>query len=223
MSEMREKLGELVEKRLLELEMSHQELADLLGVRRQMISQYIAGSWPRPEKLKKLLNILDIPPSSIDPSLGSIKEVDSAVDTESIPSIRLSEYLSKRGGAKNMFRTKEDSFQNRVRVPQSMKHCFAIEMTDNSMAPRYLAGDELIIDPNQEPRNGCRVLAVVRNGSAVVREYIDRGIDRSGFRVYDLSTPNPDYVTETINSSNPATIEGVVVESRRKEFPTKGH
>ena len=155
----------------------------------------------------------------IDPLLGSVTRVDTSTEVHSIPIYRLETFVSERRGTGNMLRTLEGETSETLSVVPARRKCIAVKMTDDSMAPVYHAGDVLIVDPKAEPRDKCRVLVSFGDDAAIVRQYNFRGIDRKGSTVYDLSTPNPDHITVTVNSDNPGKLEGVVIERRTEEFP----
>lgn len=85
---------------------------------------------------------------------------------------------------------------------------------DDSMAPDFKAGEALIVDPDREPTPGDYVVAEVR-GASILRKYRDRGTDSAGSR-FELVPLNPDYASLFVDSENPGTLAGVVVEHRRR-------
>jgi len=214
-------IGEIIKGRRAELRISQQRLADELGVTRQMIGLYEKGSRPGREITFKLAKILQLDVGVFDPLLAPVAPVDTSTEVHSIPIYRLGTYFSERRGSGNMLRTSDTLEVARgeaLSVVAARRKCIAVKMTDDSMFPIYEAGDTLIIDPLAEPRDKCRVLVSFGEETAIVRQYNFRGVDRKGSKVFDLSTPNPDHVTVTVNSENPGKVEGVVIERRTVEY-----
>lgn len=218
MSKRREEIGRIILSQRVKLGISQARLASLVGVSRQMIQQYEKGSQPDPDKQQVLADALQLSVSIFDPLLSAVARIDSATEYYSIPVYELETYVHERRGSENMLGTLEGTDREVLQVDVARHKCFAVRMTDDSMSPLYERGDVLLINPALEPRDACRVLASFADERAIVRTYTFRGVDRKGSSVFDLSTPNPDHVTVTVNSENPAKIEGVVVERRTTEF-----
>lgn len=53
-------------------------------------------------------------------------------------------------------------------VLHNAQDAFAVELTDQQFAPVYRAGDVLVVKPEQQPRRGDRVLAVLESGQGVM-------------------------------------------------------
>jgi SOS-response transcriptional repressor LexA len=92
---------------------------------------------------------------------------------------------------------------------------FALEIEGDSMAPDYLEGDLVIVEPEWTPRPGECVAA--RNGKqeATFKKYRQRGIDSAGNDIFELVPINPDYPTVRSDETS-LTIIGVMAEHRRK-------
>ena len=212
-------IGELIKERRRTLGISQETLAKELGVTRQMVGLYEKGAQPSRAVAFKLAERLQLDVGVFDPLLAPVARVDTSIEVHSIPIYRLGTFLSERRGTGNMLGTSEGESSEALSVAPARRKCIAVRMTDDSMSPIYGAGDVLIIDPAIEPRDKCRVLVSFGDETAIVRQYNYRGVDRKGSKVYDLSTPNPDHITVTVNAENPGKIEGVVIERRTEEFP----
>lgn len=99
------------------------------------------------------------------------------------------------------------------------KLVFSVILEEKAMAPIFMPGDTLVIDPSITPNPGDVVIGATmsRSGtvSVLVRRYRDRGVTESGEPVFELVPLNDDY--PTLSSLNEAMkILGVVVEHRRK-------
>jgi transcriptional regulator with XRE-family HTH domain len=210
-------IGEIIRRQRKILGLSHEAIAKELDVSRQMVGQWEKGSQPRPDKAQKLADLLQLDVGVINPLLRPVGRVDTSREVHSIPVYRLGTFVSERRGNENMLGTPDGEPSEILSVAPERRKCFAVRMTDESMSPTYNSGDTLIIDPTIEPRDKCRVL-VSFGETAIVRQYSFRGLDRKGSKVFDLSTPNPDHITVTVNAENPGKVEGVVIERRVEEF-----
>ena len=92
---------------------------------------------------------------------------------------------------------------------------FGLEIDGNSMAPDYLPGDIVIIEPEWSPRPGDCVAA--RNGKqeATFKKYRLRGSNADGNDIFELVPINDNYPTVR-SDETPLTIIGVMAELRRK-------
>ncbi|WP_026329816.1 XRE family transcriptional regulator [Thioalkalivibrio sp. ALE12] len=95
-------------------------------------------------------------------------------------------------------------------------YTFALEIRGRSMEPEFREGEIIIVDPDACVRPGDVVVARVNSDTeATVKKYRDRGRDEQGHPVYELVPLNPDYASITIDSSNPGTLIGPVVQHKR--------
>lgn len=95
-------------------------------------------------------------------------------------------------------------------------HTFALEIRGRSMEPEFREGEIIIVDPDACVRPGDVVVAKVNGDTeATVKKYRDRGRDDQGHPVYELVPLNPDYASITIDSSNPGSLIGPVVQHKR--------
>lgn len=71
---------------------------------------------------------------------------------------------------------------------------FALEIKGDSMAPDFLEGDVVIIDPNEPPHAGEFVAAINGNYEATFKKYRPLGeVDNFGREHFELIALNPDY------------------------------
>lgn len=91
---------------------------------------------------------------------------------------------------------------------------YALRIKGDSMAPDYVAGDVVIIDPSLQPLPGDMVVARNHVDEAMFKKYRPRGINERGEQAFELVPLNPDY--PTIHSDRqPVRIIGVMVEHRK--------
>jgi SOS-response transcriptional repressor LexA len=93
---------------------------------------------------------------------------------------------------------------------------FALEIKGGSMLPEFDEGDLVFVDTGVEPIPGDYVVAAVEGESeATFKKYRPRGNDDNGQPVIELAPLNPDYPTLTISSRNPGRVVGTMMEHRR--------
>jgi len=97
------------------------------------------------------------------------------------------------------------------------QYTFAVNIDDDSMAPAFLPGDTIIIDPSLLPRPGNFVVATCGDNVARVRAYRQRRVDGHGNMIFALDPINVDYPVVT-SDLIPIRIIGTVVERRRKFY-----
>jgi hypothetical protein len=90
-----------------------------------------------------------------------------------------------------------------------------LTIQDESMAPRFLPGEEVVIDPKVPPRDNPDdpdfVLVRLTTGQVVFRQYVPKGAGN-----YDLVGLHKDCRTRSVTPSEPAELLGTMVEHRWK-------
>jgi len=71
---------------------------------------------------------------------------------------------------------------------------YALEISGDSMAPLYRAGDRIIVDPTAEPRRGDRVVLKTREGEVMAKE-----LARLTNAKVELRSFNPDYPNRVLD------------------------
>lgn len=108
--------------------------------------------------------------------------------------------------------------------PQELPGYLSYQITDDSMYPRYLIDDVLIIQPTATCENGQFCLVRLENGQTVVRRALvrpDAFIFQPVNTVYEpLFFTCPKQTDTNVETENPPgfAILGLVAEMRRKEF-----
>lgn len=91
---------------------------------------------------------------------------------------------------------------------------FALEITGDSMEPDFIAGDYIIIDPQEKPVTGEFVVAVNGNYEATFKKYRETGeVDEHGRVHFELIPLNPDY-PKMSSERQQITIIGTMIEHR---------
>jgi len=93
---------------------------------------------------------------------------------------------------------------------------FALVVLGDSMAPEFVEGDVVIIDPSAVVRPGAVVVARLNDEQeATLKRYRDRGVDAAGRPLFELVPANDNYPTVLVCADNPGSLVGPVVEHRR--------
>lgn len=93
---------------------------------------------------------------------------------------------------------------------------FVCEIEDESNAPDFRPGEEIVVDPNAERTPGDFVLVRIEQfDRAVFGRYRPRGLDKAGVERFELKPMNEDYPTETIDGLNPGAVVGKIVRHIR--------
>lgn len=211
-------VGKLIKDARLGLGLTQAEVARALKLSRQAIQNWeMDKNLPKGRRAGAVAKLLKIAPSLVDPlTYSSVNKVDDDLGGHTIPVVHLKD-LSDCGEASLEMPLAIFSLSvGHITVHAALKHCYAVEISDDSMAPDYKIGDTCIVDPTIEPLENDDVVAALSDAAAVLRRIRMRGKDSAGRPVYDLLTPNPDHVTVTVNAERPARLLGVVVEHRRK-------
>lgn len=90
---------------------------------------------------------------------------------------------------------------------------FAVEISGDSMLPKFLPGDRVIIDPNVSPQPGDFVVARSSTNEVVFLKYRPRGLGSSGSMVFELIPLNEDYPSMSSDTIE-IRILGVMTEHR---------
>lgn len=194
--------------------LSQDELAKRVGVRRQSVQQWEAGTTgPARRIVPALANVLGVPISVLDPILGvSASEIEAQHGSRLIPIEPLSIVAHKGGGSMD---TRIITGFASVGVDPIEARAVVVE--DDSMAPDYLPGDVLILDTVANVQDGDDVVIAIPDQPSLLRRYKSRGKNRQGDEVFDLVTPNAESVTITLTTRSAYEIIGVVVELQRKK------
>lgn len=92
------------------------------------------------------------------------------------------------------------------------QHYFAFEIQDDSMAPSLTPGDIAIINPEQSPKPGNLVAAIVGTQGVIIRQYKQHGFQQT-FEAFELTALNPNWANTVVEKSGVAKIIGVVCQS----------
>ena len=151
----------------------------------------------------------DSPPRPRWPSTESVAKVLAATGTSFADFAQLAEPAQARGrsvpllglaqaGAEGFF--DDAGFPvghgwDEVELPAiGREGVYALEISGDSMAPLYRAGDRIVVDPATEPRRGDRVVLKTRDGEVMAKE-----LSRLTGAKVELRSLNPAYPDRTLD------------------------
>ena len=91
---------------------------------------------------------------------------------------------------------------------------FALEIQGESMLPRFVPGDRVIVDPEVSPQPGDFVMAMNGGQEATFKKYRPRGIDDRGDTVFELVPLNEDFAPMR-SDKTAIRIVGTMMEHRQ--------
>ncbi|MCK0554493.1 helix-turn-helix domain-containing protein [Pantoea ananatis] len=206
-------IAKRVQSKRSELGLTQAELAERVGTSQQAIEQLENGKTKRPRYLPELAKALGceidwlitgtkLGTNVVPAELGSkripiLSYVQAGLWTES------QEYRSYDGGMSYLL-VDDDLSDN----------AFALIIEGDSMAPKFNAGDKIIVDPEVYPVPGDFVVALdgVKN-QTVFKKFRPTGVDSHGNDIYELVPLNDDFPTLR-SETGKLSIIGTMVEHR---------
>jgi SOS-response transcriptional repressor LexA len=171
------------------------EIAKAIGVQPPALSRWLSGTVPEAKHLAALARELNVNVNWLisedrKPSPGD-KFVFEANQGSSMPLFLMPHYVPllswAHAGESTSYEELPKHWQEQISIPTKIEDGFALTIEGDSMEPRCMAGDIVIIMPREEPRNGCLVVAKLRDDGVVLRRYAAaKGIIR-------LTPQNPIY------------------------------
>ena len=166
--------------------MSPSGLAKLAGLDPTTFNKSKRGAggklrWPSTESLSKVLAATG---SSLDEFIALVSE-ERAIKTRMVPLIGMAQagtsgYFDDAGFPAG-------SGWEDIAFPEiADPHCYALEITGDSMAPVYRDGDRILVSPSGSLRRGDRVVAKTRAG-----EVMAKSIGRMTAQRIELKSFNP--------------------------------
>jgi len=206
-------IAKRVQSKRSELGLTQAELAERAGTSQQAIEQLENGKTKRPRYLPELARALgceidwlitgtksgtNVAPAELgNKRIPILSYVQAGLWTES------QEYRSYDGGMSYLL-VDDDVSDN----------AFALIIEGDSMAPKFNAGDKIIVDPEVYPVPGDFVVALdgVKN-QTVFKKFRPTGVDSHGNDIYELVPLNDDFPTLR-SETGKLTIIGTMVEHR---------
>lgn len=209
MSRLGQQLRECREQRNI----SQRALSDATGIEQATISRIERGEMslvsPHLEKLARELRIEILNPlgSNVGPITleGSLVPVWPQLQTARIALLPHAEQ-------------ERETMQHIMSTNKHSALTFAMRIQDDSMLPRFRAGDTVVVDPTRQPAVGKFVVAArMGEPGAILAQYASRGVDAEGANVFELTPLNPLYPSNR-SDREVVKILGVVVEKRETDL-----
>ena len=195
--------GEKLRQLRKEAGFSQQKLADALGLGQSTIAMWEKGkNTPEYSSLVKISELFSV---SIDALAGS-------KSTKSAFRIPVLGYV--RAGVPTEAVEEILDYEDVVLSENDLKHHFALRIKGDSMAPRMMEGDTVIVKKQSEFTSGDICVALVGSGDATVKKIIKKD---AGLILMPLnSSYEPLFFTPDEVETTPVTIIGKVTELRAR-------
>jgi transcriptional regulator with XRE-family HTH domain len=199
----REKLG-----------ISQPELARRVGVSKSAVGKWEKGeSAPNRRRAEKVARVLGLKPEQIqEHARVGFTLLDDKQLGRMIPLISMGEFLPV---ALNYDEADFSDFPTISADIEEKEKAIALRVEDGEMADEINIGDIIVVSLSVTPCDDDIVIAHFDNRVAL-RRYRPRGRDSAGHEVYDLTSPNPEVATRTVNRKQPGKVLAVVVEHRKR-------
>lgn len=186
--------GSNLKRVLSEKGLKHQALADMTGIKKDVISSYTRenGRKPLVENLMKISNALKVSPNEL---LG-------------IPGVKMVPIVGNAScGAKepNMRQDKSYTYYNGEYWTPDL---YCMVASGESMAPEIEDGDEIVLDPKIEPQNGDFVRYIIDDESAIKIYVVD---EEGGIIQFVPYNPSEDFKVRTISLNDKETLDRLVI------------
>jgi phage repressor protein C with HTH and peptisase S24 domain len=129
--------------------------------------------WPSTESIAK---VLDATGATVTEFTALLSQDPADVKPCSLPLVSSAEVLSKRLNGELQAHLDD---AGAIAFPDAADDAFAVEMSDDRLAPAYRRGDVLIVSAAAPIRRGDRVLARMRDGESIaaeVKRHSGRGV-----------------------------------------------
>lgn len=216
-------MGRRIRQARLAAGLSQQRVADRFGISRAAVAQWEAGDTnPGTAKLEGVADVLGVRIEWLAIGRGPIHtdEPDPRGDAQRtmvpvIDYVRAGHWSEVADpyepGAGSEFLGTDVSLGS---------NAFALIIDGESMAPEFMPGDKILVDPDVAPRPGDYVVAKLDGEEkATFKKFRPRGRDASGQEVIELRAINEDWPALVIDSRNPGRIVATMIEHRRYRRP----
>ena len=203
-------IGNNIKRRRLELDMSQDDLAAKLGYKsRSSINKIEIGTQDLPQsKIAAAAKALETTPSYImgwDESITTVAEIRTipvlAVVPAGVPISAISDVI----GYEKL---------NSREFPEDRSY-FALRVRGDSMYPKYMEGDVVIVEESCDADSGRDVIAYVNGYDATIKQIIKHADGSVELRPYNtIYSPKRYYADES--DPEPVKIAGIVREIRRR-------
>lgn len=203
-----ERIVEAREKRGLQ----QNELAELMGVTPQAVSQWEGNTTqPKLANMAKLAEHLNVDQDWLltGEITGRLLKQFAHLQAPLLSRVAAGEWDESCDGLAAEQRMLDLLFPAKGRP-------FGLEIDGESMSPEFSPGDIVIIDTGLEPVPGDYVVAKLdAEERATFKRFRPRGLDENNQPIIELAPLNPDYPSLFISARSPGRIVGVMIEHRR--------
>lgn len=207
-------VGERIRARRKELRLTQKDLAAKVGVSHVSISQWEKDETaPRGDNLLALAKAMGVTANFISTGEEAASNVSpSAMGSKRIP--LLSYVQAGLWTESQEIRGYDGGMSYLLMDDDCSDSAFALVIEGDSMAPKFNAGDRIIVDPDVYPVPGDFVVARddVKN-ETVFKKYRPTGIDMHGNDLYELVPLNDDFPTLRSDTGK-LNIIGTMIEHR---------
>lgn len=172
--------------------LSREEIGQKLGVTGKYVGMIERGEKEIDDDstISKLLGLLDREPGSAPPSEGAIQTNTS---TEAVPLAWVGVISWAHAGNATSYEELPSHWQDQIPVTYSGRRAFGLLVEGDSMEPRCMSGDVVVVTPDEELRNGCLVVAKLRNDGVVLRRFTKLNDEAIRLIPYNTIYPSVDY------------------------------
>lgn len=184
------------------------DLAEYMGVSQATVSNWCKGvKLPRMDKIDRICDFFRV-------TRSELMEDRSSIDNSSSPSIRIKVLGSVPAGVPL------DAIEDIVDwedIPREWtvggKEFFALKVKGDSMYPKYIEGDTIIVRKEDDCESGDDCVVYVNGYDATLKKVVKK---QDCIILQPLNTAYDPKVYDYTDQLNPIKIAGVVVEIRRK-------
>lgn len=185
------------------------DLIEKTGIDKGSVSSYVSGRYkPNAEKITKLAAALDVSPSWLIGESEEMKRVPRSVSDLPLPIVLPSKIPVIGDVAAGVPIPAQEDIVGSV---YTEKDVFALRIKGDSMSPRIMDGDVVLVDQNACPEDGDVVIALV--GDEATCKILKKRHDRVTLVPFNAAYPPFVYTGDEIADLH---VLGVVVESRHE-------
>ena len=215
------RIAELIRRYRIRAGLSQPDLAKKLGVTKNAVTQWEkldGGTTPRTQRLSEIERALGVAPGTLSGRDDNAAPVEVLSVTGRVRRVPVISYVAAAGWTDVVDAYEPGDGGDTIETDEDVStDAFALVVESDSMAPEFLPGDRIVVDPSDTPKPGNYVVAKLdARDQATFKKYRPRGYDAEGREVIELAPLNSDWPTLYIDAQNPGHIIGPVVEHRRK-------
>lgn len=199
------KIGKRLRQLLKERKITQTRLSELTGFRQSDISDWVNNYHsPREDRIQKIAEVLGV-------SVADLFEERPASDFDDMTGWVKLKVIGRVPAGVPIEAVEEYSGEIVVPPEHARPGCYALEVQGNSMVPRVLDGDVVIVAPCPSPRNGQIVVTRINSDGEVTLKKFQKDND-----AILLVPENPEYQTRVLTPDSNIKILGCVIALHRK-------